>query len=416
MGEGLLLNRARQRARRDTRAYAPSRVVAARPDEQPPVIVPLGTLAGPGRQLVFVAPAPCRITRLGIVSRSDVPPGLGNGWQLVWRRQPADYVGTAFRDIVLGDAPLRFLPLDDPVPIVDDEEGSAGGSGDDPPPDPGTPPTTPLDEATGGLVGAFVGTPSFEVDGPPVDLQLGIALDGTGSQYATVDLPAGAAMADGGAVDVWFRPAGELVSGEQHLIGWAQTTGAPATAMPRVVLRPSKDGQPNGITADVGGVLSARSAQWRGWEPARWNLLSMSWGLADTTDLAIRCNGCEIPVTRTAGATLADEPLTLVIGKTRTDGTGSAYPFAGSVAGVAVYDHPLDLAGHQRRYHALASRSTRVQGGSIVAGRLWTTAGLTLDPSHRLLNTGDAVWLEANPFYAAPVLVEASALVAFEVI
>lgn len=413
MSDQTVIDRAATQARRDTRAYAPPRAVAARPDEQPPIIVPLGTLAGPARQAVLVAPCPCRITRLGLVARSDVPYSLGNGWDVIWRRQPADFWGTAYRDIVLADDPLRLLMLDDPVPVDDDEEGSSGGSEGDPPPDPEGPPSQPLDEATGTTTGAFVGVPTFEVDGPPVDMQLAIALDGTGSQYATVDLGT-PALADGGAMDVWFRPDAAIVSGERHLIGLVKTAdGSTATGAPGVVLRTSKDGQANGLAALVGGVQCALSAQWQGWEPARWNLVSLSW--TTPGDLVIRCNGVEVPVTRTAGATMVDEALTMVIGKRRPD-AAAAYSFAGRVAGVAIYDHPLDVAAHRRRYHAIAAKSTRLPGGDLVSGRPWTTAGMALDATHRLLNTGDTVWLEATPLYAGAALLDASAVVAFEVI
>lgn len=463
---------ARVLARTDTAAYAPAKVQASRPDENAPVIVRQGSFVAPSRRLAFVAPYPCMVTSVGMVTSSQIPKALSNRWEVVFRKTGADYLSSWYRDDVMSRSPKRYYRMDD-------NTGAAAAH-----------------DETGTADLAYAGSPTMLARGlPGAGVEAAVYFDGTGNQYARASAAADPALgASQLTLEMVFAPDGSLLAGRQDLMGHDAATGTGAAAsQPRLVLTPGDDGRPNGLAVCIGAsTFIVASKNCFGWRPGDRNLVTyvrdlitpvyaatlhastalpagtivtdttpgsgvpastgtiyvggqavaytgtarntnggigpyvdtftgctggagtIAAGAAVTQQIpdALYLNGVSLPVVYPNSTTYVDEAYFLILGKGRHSG-GTPYPFAGVIDEFFFSSQPATLADHQHRYGVIATLSNKAD--DIDAFTPWLARG-AYDSRHRFLNTGECVWFEPNPMNDVAPLLDVSTIVNYQAV
>lgn len=354
----------------------------ATPRELPAVLVPLGDLSAFRSQKVFIARCPCRIVDCGLLVDKTLARHASNYWEAVFRRRSFGPYDTAYATAVKAATPLRYYKLDE-------LSGTAAA------------------DAMGGSAGTHTGGVTVGAEGAPGTGRDPADSTGSGETAATYDGTndytdlGSQTLAWGNVLTMraWVKP--NALATAQTIIGNEDASSSPRLAIDaagKVIVA---------IGATI--VVQETSSLLRA---GVWNHILYTRSATGTGGHRLTINGMVATFTTAAG-NYADEAATWTLGRRAA---GSEW-FAGSIDEVALYasvvapDTARDEAGVIAWKNSQdATFPADIGAEGFTEGRKWSML-----PARRevntLLNEGDQVVCELQPFGAPAALKSATAYV-----
>jgi hypothetical protein len=356
VSEQLLLNRARQRAKRDQLARDARR---ASTEDLAPVPVSLSDLSAStfSRQYVAGFHRPRRLVAASLRSADAIASSGSNYWVLILRNVRRGVFGSVYRDLVLSDEPTRYWPLDQ----------QSGGT------------TTDMC----GVADLTHTSVTSAAAGPPgVDLEQACSYDGSASysSMASANLDLDGAM----AMECWVYV--DDVSTRQTILGCENATNQPMLEVGQLGAGRIK------VITSAGDVVSVAAGQ--GLRAADWNHILYTRSGANGDNMYV--NGVYITSKTVTSRTFDDAAAVRTIGRRAS----ASQLLTGKVAHHAIYGgKQLGQLDAQKRYGTILQKTTyngRV-GEAITADVLWTWDVATLVEHNMELHPGDRLYFEAHP-------------------
>lgn len=380
--------------------------VTARVDEMPAHAVRLGALVGLERELVHTA----RTSELFGLARfrfgTSVPSGLSNRWQFILRRVcgpdhilSSDDVALAFEH-----GAVRLYKLDDnaepSVPDINDDTEVVLAD------------TLFALDSMGVQDGGYVNAPTQQVDGPPVGQQLATHFNGIDQHVVvpTDDL----GITTGLTYATWVYLDADVLTdaGRMYLIGADNAAGTDRpSSFPALSVRPSQDGEPNGLSVWAGGGYIVQTSGFPGLRPG-WNYVESALSFDGSQPHKLRANGVELIATYPTSTPLVNESVRLLLAKGSV-ANPLGNPLAGSMAFTTVFPNFQSADQHRERYGVIQWGGN--DNNPIVAEKIWDARRLLIE-SNRVLMANDQVFFEATPLNDVVAIDSASVAVTSEVI